>query len=88
MSATAEALSLYRSFLRLGSKFPNYNIREFILRRAKDGFRGSRSSCNAQDLLKAAKEDLEVVRRQSVVYQMYGSTTKNVLEMDMVGDKH
>lgn len=65
-----------------GSKFPNYNIREYIKRRVRDGFRelqGVRDAGTVDRAMARGKEELEVVRRQAMVYQLYGRTQKNVL---------
>jgi LYR motif-containing protein 4 len=54
----------------------------YILRRAREDFRLNAQEANPeklQQLLKGANEDLEVVKRQSVVYQLYGRKIKNVL---------
>mmetsp|Transcript_4149 Transcript_4149/g.10380 ORF Transcript_4149/g.10380 Transcript_4149/m.10380 type:complete len:92 (-) Transcript_4149:94-369(-) len=82
-----EVRSLFRAFLREGRKFNNYNIREYILRRAKEGFRAQLTGNQSEAAFSAAKEELQVVRRQSVVYQMYGRPTKNVMELDQASSR-
>mmetsp|Transcript_12414 Transcript_12414/g.26817 ORF Transcript_12414/g.26817 Transcript_12414/m.26817 type:complete len:94 (+) Transcript_12414:160-441(+) len=85
MPSSNEVKSLFRAFLREGRKFPNYNIREYVLRRAREGFRevaGETNATKLDALWASAKEQLEVVKRQSVVYGLYGRKTKNILELD------
>ncbi|EFJ48483.1 hypothetical protein VOLCADRAFT_74585 [Volvox carteri f. nagariensis] len=86
MSAGVEARALFRAFLREGRRFPNYNIREYIQRRAKEGFQEAASitDITAVDaLLQSGRQELEVVKRQSLVYRLYGRKVKNVLELDL-----
>ncbi|GLC41610.1 hypothetical protein PLESTB_000696900 [Pleodorina starrii] len=86
MSAAVEARALLRAFLRQGRRFPNYNIREYIRRRAKEGFHEAASVTDpaaVAALLQSGRQELEVVKRQSLVYQLYGRKVKNVLELDL-----
>lgn len=82
----AEARALFRAFLREGRKFPNYNVREYIHRRAKEAFHEAASVSNpatVSSLIKQAKEELELVKRQALVYALYARRVKNVLELDI-----
>ncbi|KAF5839547.1 hypothetical protein DUNSADRAFT_520 [Dunaliella salina] len=81
MVAAQEVLHLYRMFLREGRKFNSYNIREYILRRARMGFHENKASPNADELVQQAREDLKMVQRQSLVYSLYGRGTKSILEL-------
>ncbi|KAG2452468.1 hypothetical protein HYH02_002708 [Chlamydomonas schloesseri] len=86
MSAASEARSLFRALLRAGKHFPNYNVREYIQRRAREGFHdGAKLTDPAavKSLLELGRQELEVVKRQSVVYGLYGRKVKNVLELDL-----
>ncbi|CAL8467311.1 g6848 [Coccomyxa elongata] len=77
---------MYRSFLKHGAKFPNYNIREYVRRKAKEGFRAHREETDAQKLsglLQDAKQELEVVKRQSLVYSMYARKQKSIMDMPL-----
>ncbi|GIL82816.1 hypothetical protein Vretimale_8186 [Volvox reticuliferus] len=86
MNAGAEARALFRALLREGRRFPNYNIREYVQRRAKEGFHEAASITDpvaAESLLQYGRKELEIVKRQSFVYQLYGRKVKNVLELDL-----
>ncbi|PNH07589.1 LYR motif-containing protein 4B [Tetrabaena socialis] len=86
MSTAMEARSLFRALVREGRRFPNYNLREYIQRRAREGFRESSSVADpavVKSLLQSGRQELEVVKRQSVVYQLFARKFKNVLELDM-----
>lgn len=76
-------MSLYRTFLREGGQFPNYNIREYILRKAKHSFRHNADAPADQvaGLVEKATGELEVLRRQAMVYEMYHSKHKSVMDM-------
>lgn len=90
MSAAVEARSLFRALLREGRRFPNYNVREYIKRRAREGFEESASVTDPsaiKSLIAAGKQELEVAKRQSLVYQLYGRKHKNVLELDLGSSK-
>ncbi|KAB2610352.1 LYR motif-containing protein 4 [Pyrus ussuriensis x Pyrus communis] len=63
----AEVLTMFRSFLRVVRKFTDYNIREYTKRRAVDAFHG--------------KAQLEVAKRQAVIYSLYAPKLKSVMEV-------
>ena len=82
-ASSAEALSLYRSFLRVSRAFPHYNIKEYIKRRAGEGFRiNARESDPAavEKVFSKAKADLELAKRQSAIYGFYERPHKGVLD--------
>lgn len=85
MAATAaEALSLYRSFLRVARDFPHYNIREYIKRRAGDGFRRHAGEGDPEAIssaLERGKTDLSLARRQSLLYAAYETPHRSVLDL-------
>jgi hypothetical protein len=57
-------------------------LHRYILRRSKEGFRQAAhesDSAKLQQLWQRASSELEVVKRQSIVYQLYGRKHKNVL---------
>jgi phage terminase Nu1 subunit (DNA packaging protein) len=91
MSASREVLGLYREFLRVGRKFTNYNVREFVKRRAKEGFHEGKELTDAAAIaaaLKQAKEQLAVAQRQSVVYSLFAQPVKSIMELKAaVGDQ-
>ncbi|XP_024534678.1 LYR motif-containing protein 4-like [Selaginella moellendorffii] len=74
----AQVRALYRGFLREARKFTDYNVREYIKRRSRQGFR---QSGNAAEAFATGKEQLEVVKRQTVVYSLYAPSLKNVMEI-------
>uniref|UniRef100_A0A0E0GN06 Complex 1 LYR protein domain-containing protein n=1 Tax=Oryza nivara TaxID=4536 RepID=A0A0E0GN06_ORYNI len=82
----AEALSLFRSLLRTARQFSDYNIREYARRRAADAFR---ENCALGDAAAAAavfadgKKQLEVAKRQAVVYSLYAPKAKSIMEMKL-----
>ncbi|KAM3062365.1 hypothetical protein ACUV84_005376 [Puccinellia chinampoensis] len=80
----AEVLSLFRTFLRTARKFSDYNIREYTGRRAADAFRDNRALADAPAAAAAfadGKQQLEVAKRQVLVYSLYAPKSKNVVEM-------
>lgn len=84
MPTPAEAKALFRAFWRTGSKFPDYNIKEYIKRKTKDGFRSAQSITDPAQLdlvWKQAGEQLKVAQRQLVVYSLYSHGRKNVMEL-------
>ncbi|KAK9916913.1 hypothetical protein WJX75_008719 [Coccomyxa subellipsoidea] len=77
---------MYRTFLKHGAKFPNYNIREYVWRRAREGFRAHVGETDAQivsELVQGAKAELEVVKRQSMVYSLYARRQKSIMDIPL-----
>ena len=67
-------LSLYRSLLRTGAQFSQYNFREYARRRTRDAFRehmNETDSQRIQDLVNRAINDLQMMKRQSAISKMY-----------------
>lgn len=62
-----------------GNSFPNYNIREYVRRRAREEF----SKEGTGKSLAAIREELDVVRRQGAVYSLYnrGPVVKSVMDL-------
>ena len=82
--ARAEVLSLLRSLLRVASKFPDYNIREYTKRRTIDGFRQNKTLSDPSAVSNAvsdAKSQLEIAKRQAVVYSLYAPKIKSIMEL-------
>jgi hypothetical protein len=72
--ASNEALHLYKQFLRYATRFSNYNFRDYAIRRSRDGFvanRGLTDPAAINDALAKGRAQLEVLKRQSVISQMY-----------------
>ena len=85
--APAQVRALLRALLREAKKFPNYNVRSYALRRIKEGFRETQHEADP-GRIHAAYEDgakqVEVVKRQALVYGMYPASMRSVMEVDVV----
>ncbi|XP_057955243.1 uncharacterized protein LOC131149136 [Malania oleifera] len=82
-----QVLSLLRSLLRTARGFSDYNIREYTKRRAIDGFRHNRDLADPSSISAAfseGKSQLEIARRQAVVYSLYAPKVKSVMEIKHV----
>ncbi|CAO2816353.1 unnamed protein product [Amaranthus hypochondriacus] len=80
----AEILHLFRSLLRVARQFPDYNIREYAKRRTIDAFHNNKSLSDASAISQAfadAKSQLDVARRQAVVYSLYAPKVKSIMEI-------
>ncbi|KAG0355792.1 LYR motif-containing protein 4 [Gamsiella multidivaricata] len=78
----SQVLGLYRSLLHHSSKFAAYNFRDYAVRRTRDAFHAARNESDPekiQALIHKAQQQLEVVKRQSLISQLY-SGEKLVLE--------
>ncbi|KAM1411083.1 hypothetical protein COP1_023818 [Malus domestica] len=80
----AEVLTMFRSFLRVARKFTDYNIREYTKRKAVDAFRQNRNLSDPSAISAAfsdGKAQLEVAKRQAVIYSLYAPKLKSVMEV-------
>uniref|UniRef100_A0A2P2IK86 Complex 1 LYR protein domain-containing protein n=1 Tax=Rhizophora mucronata TaxID=61149 RepID=A0A2P2IK86_RHIMU len=80
----AEVLSLYRSLLRTARRFSDYNIREYTKRRAIDGFRQNKHLTDPSAISAAysdGRAQLEVAKRQAIIYSLYTPSIKSVMEV-------
>ncbi|KEZ39303.1 hypothetical protein SAPIO_CDS9987 [Scedosporium apiospermum] len=69
-----QARSLYRQLLRQGQQFSAYNFREYAKRRTRDAFRENMTVKDPEQitqLLSKGRQELEVVKRQTVISQFY-----------------
>ena len=76
---------LYRSMRKAANEFHDYNIRNYALRRIGEDFRKplqDKSKINQQ--VKFAKEQLELIKRQVTIRNMYTNPEKNTLVIDSV----
>uniref|UniRef100_A0A8C5MD91 Complex 1 LYR protein domain-containing protein n=1 Tax=Leptobrachium leishanense TaxID=445787 RepID=A0A8C5MD91_9ANUR len=67
-SSRSQVLSLYKTMLRESGRFSSYNYRSYAIRRIKDAFREKKNvhdSHEIQSLVQRAKENLEVIKRQT-----------------------
>ncbi|KAL7114913.1 hypothetical protein ACP275_04G150800 [Erythranthe tilingii] len=81
----SEVLFLFRSLLRTARQFTDYNIREYAKRRTVDAFRHNRRLSDPAEAATAfaeGKSQLEVAKRQAVVYSLYAPRVKSVMEMN------
>ncbi|KAF9626534.1 hypothetical protein IFM89_034468 [Coptis chinensis] len=79
----AEILTLFRALLRTAKKFSDYNIREYAKRRTIDGFHENRNLSDPSLVSSAftdAKSQLEVAKRQAIVYSLYAPKVKSIME--------
>ncbi|XP_021751662.1 LYR motif-containing protein 4B-like [Chenopodium quinoa] len=82
--ARAEILHLFRSLLRVARQFPDYNIREYAKRRTIDAFHHNKSLSEPSSIAQAfadAKSQLDVAKRQAVVYSLYAPKVKSIMEV-------
>ena len=82
MASRNTILSLYRNMLKESKKFDGYNYRRYALRRIHDAFKENKSVQDAEQvqvLIKKAESNLEVIKRQVSIGQMY-SAPKLVIE--------
>ncbi|RZB98590.1 LYR motif-containing protein 4-like [Glycine soja] len=85
--SAAQVLSLFRSLLRAAREFPDYNIREYTKRRTIDSFRHNATLSDPSQISTAfahGKSQLAVVKRQAVVYSLYDSPLRSVMELQQV----
>lgn len=69
-----QVLKLYKQFVKNAKQFSDYNFREYFLRRTRSGFKENKSIQDPAKLAAAyenALKDLGVLKRQSVISQMY-----------------
>jgi len=74
MSSRNQVLKLYKSLIRESQKFASYNFRSYAVRRVKDAFRENRNVTDSEILhnkLAEAHKNLEIVKRQALISQMY-----------------
>lgn len=78
----SQVLSLYRQFMRHSTQFNNYNFSHYFVRRSRDAFKEAKSVNDSEEvskLFQKAREELNVLERQSKISQMY-SFDKLVVE--------
>ncbi|CEF98387.1 Complex 1 LYR protein [Ostreococcus tauri] len=75
MPGTTRAIALYRALARAGRGFNDYNVREYVRRRAREGFEDHRAArgADAARAIERGMEALAVVRRQAGVFALYGN---------------
>mmetsp|Transcript_1007 Transcript_1007/g.3065 ORF Transcript_1007/g.3065 Transcript_1007/m.3065 type:complete len:102 (+) Transcript_1007:221-526(+) len=86
MPSGGEVLRLYRTFLKEGRKFPNYNIREYVRRQVQERFRERPADATdgmSKELWAKAKTDLSMVQRQATVYTLFARKHKSIMDMPL-----
>ncbi|CAN0162342.1 unnamed protein product [Ectocarpus sp. 6 AP-2014] len=70
-------LGLYKGLRRQGALLMDYNYREYALRRARRGFELARGFApeDAEAAFKKGQRELEIVRRQAAISQLYPHQT-------------
>src|SRR5579862_2375191 len=82
-------LSLYRNLLRSGNEFSQYGFREYARRRTRDAFREHQNETDPakiQDLVNRGISELRMMKRQTVISQMY-NMDKLVVEVRLFSIK-
>ncbi|XP_023019436.1 LYR motif-containing protein bcn92 [Leptinotarsa decemlineata] len=82
MATKTIILRLYKAMLKESQKIPAYNFRKYAIRRVRDGFRANKYLSNSDALrlkVEEAETNLEVIRRQVIVGQLY-TAEKLVIE--------
>ncbi|CAJ0584102.1 unnamed protein product, partial [Mesorhabditis spiculigera] len=77
-------IAIYKQLQREAAKFPQTNYRSFFHRRIRDHFAKNSSVTDPQqqaELYKEAERNLQVLRRQAVVYSLYPHQ-KTVVEVN------
>ncbi|KAG0566099.1 hypothetical protein M758_7G037000 [Ceratodon purpureus] len=80
----AQARELYRALVREARKFSNYNVREYVKRRTVAGFQEHRAVSDpeaAAAAYAAGKKQLELAKRQAVVYNLYAPQVKSIMDL-------
>ncbi|KAJ7978481.1 LYR motif-containing protein [Quillaja saponaria] len=80
----SEVLSLFRSLLRTARQFCDYNIKEYTKRRTIDAFRQNQNLSDPSSVASAyseGKTQLEIAKRQAIVYSLYAPEIKSVMEI-------
>ncbi|KAM8967821.1 LYR motif-containing protein 4 [Pelodytes ibericus] len=81
-SSRLQVLALYKILLRESQRFSSYNYRTYAIRKIRDAFREKKNVDDfheIQTLVHRAKENLNVIKRQVTIGQMY-STHKLIIE--------
>nr|CAH7712872.1 unnamed protein product [Callosobruchus chinensis]CAH7759360.1 unnamed protein product [Callosobruchus chinensis] len=82
MSKRIDLLKLYKSLMRESQKIPDYNFRNYALRKVRDSFKANSTITDTtliNNEIQEASKNLEIIKRQAAVGQMY-SAEKLVIE--------
>lgn len=67
-------LGLYKQIIKNANRFNDYNFRQYFLRKARTEFRANKDVADAKvldALISDAQKDLGVLKRQSIISQLY-----------------
>jgi hypothetical protein len=81
-STTTPLQSLYKTLLRQAKKYPQYNYREYALRKIKEEFGAAKAISDPQELAKfMAKEEqtLEQLKRMVKVQELYCNDSEKLV---------
>lgn len=70
--------------LRESEKFVDLNYRSYAMRRVKDGFRSNArlvEESKIKETVSNAKENLEIIKRQTTVGQLFGQNRQLSVEL-------
>lgn len=72
-------IPLYRMMLKAAKGFPQYNIREYAIRKIKHSFREAKNCPydETQRLIKEGIQSLNLLKRQSIIYSQYYNPPSN-----------
>lgn len=82
----AQVMQLFKALLREARKFSNYNVREYVKRRTIDGFQEYRGSSDSAAIAAAydyGKQQLEIAKRQAIVYNLYAPRVKSIMDLKL-----
>ena len=81
-SSSSSGVELYRRLIKSAEKFKDYNMREYLTRRARDKFREALSAEGGgeEEAKREAEKELAWMERQEKVYELYASEKTSVLE--------
>lgn len=79
---SSASLGLYRQLLRESRKITDYNFRAYAKRRSRLGFEQGRNATGAdlEARLEEGRQQLELMRRQALLSQMYPAPESSVME--------
>lgn len=83
----SDTRKLYKALLRHGSRFTDYNFREYTLRRTRDAFRANMRENDPQVVNKLYYDglnNLAIVKRQTAISQMFEATPVVIERTDNV----
>jgi len=87
MASRPQTLALYKTMMRESSKFTDFNFRSYFQRRVRDGFKESMSLSEGpqiQEQLQIAQQNLQMIRRQATLSQLFGINTPLSFEVKNV----